>query len=81
MGTIAWKSTHPAGIGKRIFSRLVKLYMMAPRGQACPDERDDRIVRDEVEFLEKWQYIMNNPVKAELAERPEEYPWLYIKNG
>jgi hypothetical protein len=30
--------------------------------------------------LEKWQYIMNNPVKRELVQRWEDYPWLYIKN-
>lgn len=41
------------------------------------DERFDRIIRDEEEFLEKWQYLRNNPVKNELAEYPEEYPWLY----
>src|SRR4030042_1632786 len=40
-------------------------------------ERFDRIVRDEAEFLEKWNYIRNNPVKANLAEYREDYPWLY----
>lgn len=39
-------------------------------------ERYDRIVRDEGEFLEKWNYIRNNPVKGGLAECPEDYPWL-----
>ena len=46
-------------------------------GSLWQDERFDRIVRDEAEFLEKWQYIRNNPVKAALASNPEEYPWLY----
>jgi putative transposase len=50
------------------------------RGSLWQDERFDRIVRDEAEFLEKWQYIMNNPVKQELVQRWEDYPWLYIKN-
>jgi REP element-mobilizing transposase RayT len=50
------------------------------RGSLWQDERFDRIVRDEEEFLEKWQYIMNNPLKQELAQRWEDYPWLYIKN-
>jgi len=50
------------------------------RGSIWQDERFDRIVRDEMEFLEKWQYIMNNPLKQELVERPEDYPWLYLKN-
>lgn len=47
------------------------------RGSVWQDERFDRIVRDEDEFFEKLRYIRNNPVKNELAENPEEYPWLY----
>lgn len=53
------------------------------RGSSGPlwqDERFDRIVRDEAEFLEKWNYIRNNPLKEELAASPEEYPWLYEKS-
>lgn len=46
-------------------------------GSIWQDERFDRIVRDEAEFLEKWQYLRDNPVKNELAENPEDYPWLY----
>ena len=42
-------------------------------------ERYDRIVRDEAEFLEKWNYIRNNPIKGGFAEFPEDYPWLYEK--
>lgn len=48
-------------------------------GPLWQDERFDRVVRDEAEFLEKWQYIRNNPVKSGLADRPEDYPWLYEK--
>ncbi len=50
------------------------------QGPVWQDERFDRIVRDEKEFLEKWQYIMNNPLKKELARIREEYPWLYLKS-
>jgi putative transposase len=50
------------------------------KGSVWQDERFDRIVRDEAEFLEKWQYIMNNPLKKELVVRPQDYPWLYIRN-
>jgi len=38
-------------------------------------------VRDDAEFLEKWQYIRNNPVKEALAATPEDYPWLYEKGS
>jgi putative transposase len=47
------------------------------QGSLWQDERYDRIVRDEAEFLEKWQYIRNNPLKDGLASRSEDYPWLY----
>jgi len=49
------------------------------QGTIWQDERYDRIVRDEAEFLEKWQYIRNNPLKTGLALYPEDYPWLYEK--
>src|SRR5262249_12359976 len=43
------------------------------------DERYDRWMRDEDEIAEKWEYIVDNAVKAGLAELPERYPWLYQK--
>jgi putative transposase len=49
------------------------------KGTIWQDERYDRIVRDEEEFQEKWQYIRNNPLKEGLAASPEEYGWLYEK--
>jgi REP element-mobilizing transposase RayT len=51
------------------------------KGAIWQDERYDRIVRDEVEFLEKWQYIRNNPLKEGLASQSEDYPWLYERGG
>ena len=48
-------------------------------GPLWQDERYDRIVRDEAEFLEKWEYIRNNALKGGLASNPEDYPWLYEK--
>lgn len=49
------------------------------QGSIWQAESFDRIVRDEAEFMEKWQYIRNNPLKTELALYPEDYPWLYEK--
>jgi putative transposase len=37
----------------------------------------DRIVRDEKEFLDKAQYIINNPLKR--WPEMEEYPWGWVK--
>jgi len=52
---------------------------LVPRGSIWQDERYDRIVRDEAEFKEKWEYIRNNSMKKGLCEKPEDYPWLYEK--
>jgi len=43
------------------------------------DERYDRWVRDEAEFLEKLTYIINNPVMSGLVDSPVHYRWLYQK--
>ena len=41
------------------------------------EEYFDRIVRDEKEFLDKAQYILNNPLKG--WPEMEEYPWVWVK--
>jgi len=50
------------------------------RGPLWQDERFDRIIRDEGELLQKWQYLRHNPVEKGLVANPEEYPWLYEKS-
>jgi putative transposase len=47
------------------------------KGVLWLDESYDRIVRDYDEYLEKWQYIRNNPVRTGLCQTPEEYPFLW----
>jgi len=46
------------------------------KGTVWQSERFDRIVRDENEYREKVQYMLNNPVKQGLVTDPYEYPWL-----
>jgi REP element-mobilizing transposase RayT len=59
------------------FSAHQVLKQRGKTGKIWQDERYDRMVRDEAEFLEKWNYLRNNPVKKGLAENSEDYPWLY----
>ncbi|MBI4744580.1 MAG: transposase [Actinobacteria bacterium] len=49
------------------------------KGKIWQDENFDRVIRNEKEFLEKINYIANNPIKAGLAEKYEDYKWLFIK--
>jgi len=37
----------------------------------------DRIVRDEAEFHNTWEYIRQNPVQASLSDTSETYPFLW----
>lgn len=47
------------------------------KGAIWQDESFDRIIRDYDEYLEKWNYIRGNPIKAGLCQAPEEYPFLW----
>lgn len=47
------------------------------RGALWLDESYDRIVRDYDEYLEKWNYIRDNPVRAELCQASEDYDFLW----
>jgi REP element-mobilizing transposase RayT len=47
------------------------------KGSLWQEESFDRIVRDHDEYLEKWNYIRNNPVKTGLCQSPEGYPFLW----
>ncbi len=45
-------------------------------GPVWQKESFDRIVRDDEEWREKYEYIRGNAVKAGLTENPQDYPWL-----
>lgn len=63
----SWKSFTAHKFG-RDYGRKVPIWQ---------EEYFDRIIRDENEFLEKVQYIINNPLKR--WPELEEYPWVWIK--
>ena len=46
--------------------------------QIWQHESYDRIIRDEKEFIEKINYVINNPVKKRICDNPENYKWLYF---
>lgn len=47
-------------------------------GTLWQKESFDRLIRNEHELLEKWEYIWNNPIKAGLVDSIVEYPF-YIR--
>ncbi len=50
-----------------------------PRGHIWQPERDDHLIRDEKEFYYYNQYLIENPVKAGLVEKSEDYKWLWYE--
>jgi len=52
--------------------------LLGIEGNIWQDENYDRIIRDDMEFNEKMNYIIYNPVKAGIVEQPSRYKWLYI---
>jgi putative transposase len=37
----------------------------------------DRTIRDEADFTSTIEYVISNPVAANLVERPADWPWLW----
>ncbi len=60
---------------KGISARKINV-CLSTTGTVWQKESFDRIVRDEREWREKYEYIRGNAVRAGLAEKPEDYPWL-----
>ncbi|MEA5612375.1 REP-associated tyrosine transposase [Nodularia spumigena] len=50
-------------------------------GQVWQREYFDRIIRDRDELFERRTYVWNNPVKAGLCEREDEYPYRFSRKG
>ena len=49
--------------------------MHARRGKFWQQESFDRYIRNRKHFVSGVRYIENNPVKARLCERPEDWPY------
>ncbi len=50
-------------------------------GHVWQVESFDRIIRNDNDFFEKWNYIRNNPLKKELAQSPCEWIGFYECTG
>ena len=49
------------------------------KGTFWQHESFDRVVRDQAEFSRTIEYVINNPVKAGLVEKWEDWKWTYKK--
>ncbi len=53
--------------------------LMNRTGPLWEEESWDHLIRDEAEYAETWTYIVNNPVKAGLVAKPEDYPFTWFE--
>ena len=50
-------------------------------GSVWQDEFFDHVLRSDESLHPKIDYIRQNPVKRGLANKPEDYPWLWVQKG
>jgi putative transposase len=48
------------------------------KGQFWQHESYDHVVRDEDDLRRIVEYVLNNPVKASLIDKPEDWKWSYV---
>ena len=65
---------------KGFSGRNINAYL-GRNGQVWQQESHDRIIRNEKDFLEKWKYIFENPIRSKLVERPEDYEFIFIEDS
>lgn len=83
------KAHHKGKSGKYLLSPIMeslKKYtageannMLGRSGAFWQHESYDRVVRDGNELQRIIKYVLNNPVKAGLTDRPELWKWSYVK--
>src|SRR5438552_15840714 len=47
-------------------------------GPVWEEESFDHVLRSDESLMEKCEYIRQNPVKAGLVQKPEDYRWLWV---
>ena len=53
--------------------------LLRTSGPVWEEESFDHVLRSDESLREKCEYIRQNPVKAGLVARPEDYRWLWIE--
>jgi hypothetical protein len=55
--------------------------LLATSGPVWQEESFDHILRSNESFQEKQDYIRQNPVRAGLVDKPQDYRWLWMPEG
>ena len=77
---LGWPHALPAvlkllkGVSARSVNKLLDR-----SGPVWQEESFDHVLRSTESFIEKLEYIRQNPVRRGLVAKPEDYPWLWIE--
>ena len=52
--------------------------LLRKSGPVWDEESFDHVLRSDESWQQKREYIRQNPVRAGLVRRPEDYPWLWL---
>lgn len=63
---------------KRLTARQANI-LLGRRGAFWQDESYDHVIRDNEEYIRIVNYVLENPVKAGLASKWDEWQWTYCK--
>ena len=55
--------------------------LLSSRGPVWQEESFDHVLRSQESLEEKLEYVRQNPVRRGLAEKPEDYEWLWVAEG
>ncbi len=55
--------------------------LLGSDGPVWQEESFDHVLRSQESLEEKLEYIRQNPVRRGLANKPEDYRWLWVKQG
>ena len=53
--------------------------LMGSCGPVWQEESLDHVLRSQESLEEKLEYLRQNPVRRGLANKPEDYPWLWVE--
>jgi len=69
--------SHVLKLIKGVSARRIN-QLLGSSGPVWQEESFDHVLRSEESFEEKLEYLRQNPVRKGLAQKPEDYRWLWV---
>ncbi len=70
-----WKQWTSKRIGREIAVAVIGDPGAKQRGMVWQGEFFDHVLRSSESYSQKWQYVKENPVRAELVQKSDDWPF------